>query len=461
MIVQKFGGTSIGTSERILNVAKIIKENFEKEPVLAVVSAISSYVKSEGTTSQLLKAAQCAIHNESYQEILNSIRKNHNTIIKESIENKGNFKEIHDLANDILDKLNQFLDALTVIKELSPRSTDRIIRVGEKLSAIILGGILRSLGLPARFVDLSNIAPKNYTSPTPQFYKHLEVSLAQLLNEVLVEKQLPVITGFVGEIPGGIIDSIGRGYTDYTSSLIAAVLHVRELQIWKEVDGIFTADPKIVKEAEVLSVITPQEAAELTYFGSEVIHPFTMERVTRVHIPVRIKNTFSPETPGTLVSDTEKDSRLIKSITAKRNVIILNICSNRMLMAYGFMAKVFRSFEKYGVVIDLISTSEVSISLTVEKCERINELIEELSSIGEVSFYSDKAILSMVGQNMRSTIGIAGKMFSCLSENGINIEMISQGASEINISCVIQNEEVDKAVQALHKRFISSNSNFT
>ena len=456
MIVQKFGGTSIGTAERVINVAKIISETNKNNLVIAVVSAMSSYIKKEGTTSRLLEAAQLAINQQDYQPILDALKAFHLDTIKDSISDKAILEEITQYVLEILTKLNQFLDALTVIRELSPRSSDRIIRVGEKLSAAILTGVLRGMGNSAQYIDLSNIAPDGYSVPTPQFYQGLERQLEKHIKPYVDQKKICVITGFIGEIPGGIISSIGRGYTDYTSSLIAAVFNVKELQIWKEVDGIFTADPRLVNEAKVLPTITPQEAAELTYFGSEVIHPFTMERVTRANIPVRIKNTFAPEKEGTLITQMESDKKLIKSITAKRNVTVLNIGSNRMLMAYGFMAKVFRVFEKYGVVIDLISTSEVNISLTIEKNERINELLEELSTLGEVTLYEENAILSMVGQNMRSTIGIAGKMFSCLSEHGINIEMISQGASEINISCVIKNSDADKAVQALHNRFITS-----
>ncbi len=455
MIVQKYGGTSLGTAERLLNVANIIKNTYQTDPVIAVVSAMSSYVKSEGTTSMLLEIADSAIHQREYTPILQKLKSNHLQAVDESIKNNYIKKDITDYIHQLFDKLSQFAEALTVIRELSPRSSDRIIRVGEKLSAAILANILKDIGLPGEYIDLSQIAPKDYQSPTPNFYKKLEDNLYNHLNDNIKNK-IPVITGFIGEIPGGIIQSIGRGYTDYTSSLIAAVLNAKELQIWKEVDGIFTANPQLVNDAKVLLSITPQEAAELTYFGSEVIHPFTMERVTKADIPVRIKNTFHPDIPGTLITNHEIDTHVIKNITAKKNVTILNICSNRMLMAYGFMAKVFRVFEKYGVVIDLISTSEVNISLTIEKNNQINELIEELSTLGEVTLNQDKAIISVVGQRMRMTVGISGKMFSCLSENGINIEMISQGASEINISCVVKNEDADKAVQSLHKRFISS-----
>ncbi len=457
MIVQKYGGTSLGTANRLINVANIIRNYNKEHSIIAVVSAISSYVKSEGTTSKLLEAANLSINNKDYSHIINSIRDHHLSIIDDSVSNSLIKDEVRSFVLGLLDKLTQFLDALTIIKELSPRSSDRVIRVGEKLSAYILCGILRSMEINAVFVDLSSIAPKDYSVPTPTFYKLLENNLADRVKPIIKAKNLAVVTGFMGEIPNGIINSIGRGYTDYTASILAANLKAVELQIWKEVDGIFTTDPNLISEARVLTSITPKEAAELTYFGSEVIHPFTMEKVAKVDVPIRIKNTFKPELNGTLITDDNRDNRLVKAITAKKNITILNICSNRMLMAYGFMAKVFNIFEKHGIIIDLISTSEVNISLTIEKSDRMNELIEDLSRLGEVTFSHDNAILSMVGQGMRSTIGLAGRMFSCLADNKINIDMISQGASEINISCVVKNHYADKAVRALHEKFITSN----
>lgn len=458
MIVQKYGGTSVGNAERLTNVANIVENSYNEELVLVVVSAMSSYVKSEGTTSRLLLAADNAIQQKEYQTILDGLRNFHLDTAKECIPKAEILKDTEVFINNIFDKLSQFLDALTVIRELSARSSDRILRVGEKLSAKILSSVIASKNLPAEFLDLSNIAPEKYTVATPQFYNELENRLKEILMQLVKDKKIPVITGFIGEIPGGIINSIGRGYTDYTSSMVASVLETRELQIWKEVDGIFTADQRLVQDAKVLPVITTEEAAELTYFGSEVIHPFTMERVTRANIPVRIKNTFNPELDGTLITDTEEDQHVIKNITAKKNISVLNVRSNRMLMAYGFMAKVFNVLEKYGIVIDLIATSEVSISMSFEKSGQIEQVIEELSEFSEVSIEKEKAIVSMVGQKMRQTVGISGKMFSCLSDHKINIEMISQGASEINISCIVRSDDADDAVKALHDRFIQSNS---
>ncbi len=211
------------------------------------------------------------------------------------------------------------------------------------------------------------------------------------------------------------------------------------------------------RSAVVLPAITPEEAAELTYYGSEVIHPFTMEQVVRVGIPIHIKNTFKPELPGTIVdpnADSLAPAKPATAITAKRGITVVNINSNRMLMAYGFMAKVFNVFEKHGIVIDLISTSEVNVSVTVEKTDRLAAAMADLEHLGSVSVNKDMAILSLVGRGQKHCVGLAGKMFSVLAAEGVNIEMISQGASEINISCVIDDEDADKALLAIHTALV-------
>jgi aspartate kinase len=261
------------------------------------------------------------------------------------------------------------------------------------------------------------------------------------------------LTGYFGFVPNGILQSVGRGYTDLTAALSAVAIGARELQIWKEVDGVYSADPRKVPEAEVLASITPDEAAELTYYGSEVIHPFTMEQVIKAKIPIRIKNTLNPDVPGTIIdpdADTHAPAKPATAVTVKRNITVININSDRMLMAYGFMAKVFNILAKYGIIIDLIATSEVNISMTVENTDNLSKAKRELERLGNVSIRSSMAILSLVGRGQQHCVGLSGKMFSVLGKEGVNIEMISQGASEINISCVIEDEYADRAIKAVH-----------
>ena len=225
--------------------------------------------------------------------------------------------------------------------------------------------------------------------------------------------------------------------------------------MWKEVDGIFTADPRRVPAARVLERISPVEASELTYFGSEVLHPFTMERVVSARIPIRIKNTFNPSGAGTLIAPSARRAKArITAVTAKRGITIFSVESNRMYNAHGFMARVFKALEEHSVNVDLISTSEVSISCTVDRPDELARARPALETLGKVSVTPGRAILAMVGEGMKYAVGTAGRMFSTLGGNGINIEMISQGASEINISCVIKEDDVEKGLRVIHRAFL-------
>jgi aspartate kinase len=271
--------------------------------------------------------------------------------------------------------------------------------------------------------------------------------------------------GYFGPVPGSLLAQIGRGYTDLCAALCAVGLKASELQVWKEVDGIFTADPRKVPTARLVPVITPDEAAELTYYGSEVIHPFTMEQVIRARIPIRIKNVENPRGEGTIIYPDDKfprgaatemgegtssvtyqasndeirvETKVPTAVTIKDNIIVLNIHSNRKTISHGFLARIFGTLDRAGVVVDLISTSEVHVSMAMQDIsskKRLDRLTKDLEKIGDITISKDMAILSLVGKNMRHAVGCAGMMFTALAKAGINIEMISQGASEINISC--------------------------
>ncbi|MCP4296230.1 MAG: aspartate kinase [Proteobacteria bacterium] len=452
-VVQKYGGTSVGLADRMLNVASIIKNTKEKDQhVVAVLSAMSGRTKKEGTTSRLLEASNEALKNGSYYRILDLLEEHHQSVVKEAITDRTIQEQLREEINSELHQLKSFLDAIQVIGEISPRSQDVIIGTGEKLSARILAGVLNSIGIDADYINLETLVDKPFHDLNLEFCLYLQKKLAAIINNC--GARVPVVTGYFGFVPNGIIKTIGRGYTDFTAALIAAGINAQELQIWKEVDGIFSADPNKVQSAKVLSSITPAEAMELTYFGSEVIHPFTMEQVSRANVPVRIKNTFNPAIAGTII-DPKANSIKIKSwgtaVTVKRNVTLVNINSNRMLMAYGFMSKVFDVFNRFEIVIDLISTSEVNISMTVDSNQNLTPAITELKNLGQVTVLKGIATISLVGEGMKQKPGIAAKMFSQLAEQGVNIEIISQGASEINISCAVQDLQSDKALLAVHQ----------
>lgn len=451
-VIQKYGGTSVGNADRMLNVAGIVKKTLETNRVAVVVSAMSSYIKAEGTTNRLLEAADAALNKGTYFKIIDQLEESHLTAIEEAITSPKIKEAVKEEVKLELKHLKSFLEAIQVIGEISPRSMDVIVGTGEKLSARILTGILNSNGVDAEYVNLDSLIQKTFPELNRTFYNYLKEELAKRVQAC--SGKVPVVTGYFGFVPGGIIQAIGRGYTDFTAALIAAGIGAKELQIWKEVDGIFSADPRKVENAKVLPTITPDEAAELTYYGSEVIHPFTMEQVINAKIPIRIKNTFNPDLPGTVIDpnkNTEAIEKKPSAITAKRGVSILNINSNRMLMAHGFMAKVFNIMNQYSIIIDLISTSEVNISMTLDDDSRLPDAIKELEKLGRVNVEKNMAILSLVGNGMQRTVGTAGSMFTLLADADISIEMISQGASEINISCVIPDELADKAIKIVHE----------
>lgn len=449
-IVQKFGGTSLGKAKRMKGVAEIVKQSLEKDRIIVALSAMSSYVKSEGTTSKLIEAAETAVTKGAFFRIIDHLEEYHVSTVKELMRGEIQEQVIQELENE-LKSLKSFLEAISVIGEISPRSHDVIIGTGEKLSAFIFAALLNSMGIDAEYVSLDSLIDKPFQEVDKDFYDYAKKRLKKVIDDC--GHKIPILTGYFGFVPNGIIQSIGRGYTDLTSALAAAAVRAKELQIWKEVDGVYSADPRKVEDAVVLPTITPDEAAELTYYGSEVIHPFTMEQVINANIPIRIKNTLRPEVPGTLIDPNINEKTAAKpatAVTAKRDITVINVNSDRMLMAYGFMAKVFNVMAKYGIIIDLISTSEVNISMTLDNTENLDKAISELEMLGKVSVRKNLAIVSLVGRGQKHCVGLAGKMFSVLGNEGINIEMISQGASEINISCVIEDEYADKAIKAIH-----------
>ena len=458
LIVQKFGGTSVGTGERMRTVADIIQRTLKKKRVIAVVSAMSGTVKAEGTTNLLLQAGELAVQGVDFEPPLATLERHHRTAVTEALTQPSLRAEVQTWMDSELAWLRSFLEALQVIRELSPRSQDILMATGERFSAYLLAAVLSDRSVPATFVDLTSVVPEEEREVTPAFFRRLQERLADQCAPK--DHEVPVVTGFFGMVPGGLLKAVGRGYTDFTAALISAGLgrkKVDEMQVWKEVDGVYTADPRRVPTARVLPSISPTEASELTYFGSEVLHPFTMERVVAAEVPIRIKNTFNPDGPGTVILPRGKAGEALQrvtAVTAKKGITIFTITSNRMYNAYGFMSRVFERLAEYNVVVDLISTSEVSLSFTVDRREELERALPRLRELGEAVVTPGRAILAMVGEGMKFAKGTAGRMFTSLGEAQVNIEMISQGASEINISCVIKEEDAEVGLKAVHRAFL-------
>ncbi|KAF8981326.1 Aspartokinase [Podila verticillata] len=487
-IVQKFGGTSIGKFIETIT-GTIVQSYLPTNRVVVVCSARSSESKSLGTTNRLLKAAASALVPGSidFIETVQDIRLDHLNAAHQYISDPDILKRVQEEVNQDCDRLKAFLEAAQIIEEISPRSKDIIMAVGERLSCRIVAGLLEDRGVETQFVSLENVidAVFDLNCLDQNFYDYLSRAFAAAVSKC--GHRVPVVTGFFGFVPGSLLKSIGRGYTDLAAALIAVGLDAEELQVWKEVDGIFTADPRKVKDARLLNIITPEEASELTYYGSEVIHPFTMEQVIRAQIPIRIKNVMNPSGSGTIIFPDQpsgvctpngrntpppSSEVLLKNgyqldlsrrhptaVTIKDNVWVLNIHSNRKSVSHGFFAQIFSTLDRYGIAVDLISTSEVHISMAlggnVNEAE-MEKAMESLRSIGTVDVMKEMAILSLVGKQMKNMVGISGRMFNTLAKANINIEMISQGASEINISCVILEKQAIQAMNVIHGELLSN-----
>ena len=438
---------------------------------------MSGSKKSEGTTSRLLEAVEEVLKPQSqrYLDIVDALENMHINAVRGVVS--INKEEV--LAGALRDvyaecqRLRSFMSAAEIIDEISPKSRDIIVSTGEKLSARIFTAALQSQGTPAKYFNLDRLIQKDFDTASidQSFYDYIVVQLEKLLAPH-IDTHVCVLTGYLGPVPGSLLTTIGRGYTDLTAALTSVGLKAIELQIWKEVDGIFTADPRKAPRAKKLDSISPEEVAELTYYGSEVIHPFTMEQVIRASIPIRIKNTFKPQGSGTLILPeshpgaqldvvTEKsDIARPTAATIKDNVIVLNIHSNRKSVAHGFLAQIFLTLDKFGIVVDLISTSEVHVSMAL--CQNLDQrfldkALVELKRYGTVDVLANMAILSVVGRQMKNIHGMASTMFSILARHQVNIEMISQGASEINISCVIAEDCAEEALRAIHDGMIVRN----
>ncbi|RCI00325.1 Aspartokinase [Rhizopus azygosporus] len=484
-IVQKYGGTSVG---KFLNeiADTIIPKYLKTNRVAIVCSARSGVTKEKGTTNRLLRAAKEAITEGSKEHlnIVKEIRNDHINAARSVIKNPEILSVLEDqLEKDCL-KLKSFLEAAEIIEEISARSKDIIVGMGEKLSCTIIAAVLKDRGIDSQLVVLSNIINQEFTTLDQSFYDYVADRLKEIIHDC--GNRVPVLTGFFGYVPGSLLNSIGRGYTDLCAALAAVGLQSQELQIWKEVDGIFTADPRKINTARLLPIITPEEAAELTYYGSEVIHPFTMEQVIRAEIPIRIKNVENPSGVGSIIfpdslkrngSATPPPSPEVlaqngyhkdlsrkrpAAVTVKDKICVLNIQSNRKNVSHGFLAKIFTILDEHNIVVDLISTSQINVSmaLSIDVTENsLSRALVELERLGTVDVIRDMAIVSLVGKQMKNMIGIAGEMFSSVAEAGVSLEMISQGASEINISCVVKEKHALSALKAIHQKLLDADPN--
>ncbi len=440
MIVMKFGGSSLASNEAIDRVASIVASRKDRRPVV-VVSAMGK------TTDRLLAIADAAVAGQR-DEARRLLVELEQYTLQEGDSVGGRIEEC-------FRELAELVGGLAVLGELTPRSIDAISSYGERMSSLIVAEKFRRRGLSAAHADSRRliITDERHTQAAPLF-DVTYAKLAEALPPLLESHDVVVMGGFIGTSASGITTTLGRGGSDFTASIVGAALGAEEIQIWTDVDGMLTTDPRIVKEARRINVISFAEASELAYFGAKVLHPSTLLPAIDKNIPVRVLNSHRPEVPGTrIVADRVPCSNVVKAISCKRNVTVVNISSTRMLGAHGFLRRIFEVFEHHHTSVDMVSTSEVSVSATIDNPKALAAIRRELEQFSRVDVEDKQAIVCLVGDNIRYTPGIAARVFRAL--DGINIRMISQGASVLNLGFVVADADADKAVAALHREFFS------
>jgi len=449
MIVMKFGGTSVGDAESILRLIGIVKERLSQKPVV-VVSAMAN------VTDQLLAMARAAGagDRDAALNISRSLRERHFNTAGELL-GTALFSELHsDLGADF-EALDELIRGISAVGELTPRTTDHVAAFGEILSSRIVAAALGSHGIKAELVDSRQciVTDGAHTRATP-LYDQTNEQLRVRVQPLLDAGRVPVMGGFIGATKGGITTTIGRGGSDFSAAIVGSGLGAKRIEIWTDVDGMMTTDPNLCAEARRIKTISFDEAAELAYFGAKVLHPATVLPAIQKNIPVQVLNSRNPTCEGTMITARAPLCRnFFKAIAVKKRITIVDVAAPRMLLAHGFLRAIFAAFDQHRVAVDVVSTSEVSVSLTVDSNESIPALAADLAKLADVKYEGRKAIVCLVGENLREIPGIAAKVFGELSD--VKIRMISQGASEINLTFVIEEDAVPAVVQRLHRTFFS------
>ena len=437
MIVMKFGGTSQGTPARLRNCAEIVLERVDRSP-LVVVSALS------GVTDELIASAKSALEGE-VEAPFRALRSRHLEVLEE-------LGLPMTLIAGELQRLHELLSGISLVKELTLRTLDFVMSFGEMMSSKILAALLREQGGRAEAVpsyELGFVTDSRFSSAQvmAETYENIPARMAAR------EEGIVVTTGFIGKNHRGEVTTIGRSGSDYTAAVFGAALGAEEIQIWKDVDGVMTADPHVVAGAKLLETMSFAEAGELAYYGAEVLHPSTIAPAVKRDIPVRVLNTLKREAPGTVIVRGPCLEPPVKSVVYKENLFLIDVFSPRMLMEGGFMARLFNVLEKHGVVIDMIATSEVSLSLTTDSEAGLGAAVEEIQEFAEVRAERGKTIMCLVGEGMRGGVGIAARVFKAVADAKVNVRMISQGVREINLAFLIDDGDIPASVAALHKEF--------
>lgn len=437
MKVLKFGGTSVGSAERIRSVAQLIDDN---QPKIVVLSAMS------GTTNTLVEIANCLYRNEKQeaQNIIHNLEMNYYIVVTELFETESYIRRGKEFIQTIFTYLRSFIN-----KDFYPLQEKAILAQGEIMSTTLMHFYLEESGTPTTLLSALDYMRIDKDCEPDYFYiqQNLKRELAQPST-----RQLIITQGFICRNAYGEIDNLKRGGSDYSAALVGAAVKAEEIQIWTDIDGFHNNDPRVVENTKAIRHLSFDEAAELAYFGAKILHPSSIQPAKRENIPVRLKNTLCPEDEGTLIT---KDSPVqnIKAVAAKDGITAIKVKSTNMLLAYGFLRKVFEVFEAWKTPIDMIATSEVAVSLTIDCTDHLNDIICDLEQYGMIEVDRDMAIICVVGDFAAGRTGLGAMVMDALAE--VPLRMISYGGSEHNISVLVKNEDKKKAMVDLSQKLLN------
>jgi len=461
-IVMKFGGTSVATGENIRQVANIVADSVKKDRrVVVVVSALA------GVTNQLVEEAEQAKKKDEKQikEFTRKLIQKHVATVMEAIDNTNVQKEVERTIKKTVGELEKVLTGICYVGEITPKSRDYVLSFGERLAAPIIWGALRDIKLQTQCFtgkEAGIVTDENFGEARPL----MNVTTHQVkgrLKSLLEKKIVPVVTGYIAATQDGVVTTLGRGGSDYTATVLSVALSADEVWIWTDVDGIMTTDPKIVHSAKMLPELSYGEAAEMAIFGAKAMHPSALEPVIEANIPVRIRNVYNPENHGTLIADGEetKSTEVVKAVALIRDVAMINIRGAAMVGAPGSYSKVFDVMGKNNINIMMVSAavSEANISLIIRR-KLLGRALSTLEIallgrgvVNEITSEDDVCVIAVMGANMKGTLGVASRIFTTVAQKGINIRMIAQGSSELNVSFVVKEKDGVDVVRAIHEEF--------
>jgi aspartate kinase len=453
LVVMKFGGTSVEDPAAIGRTAAIVagRVKMGKQPVV-VVSAMAK------VTDQLLRAAAAASQGDrtGALAISSRLRSRHLDTAAALVKAQSEAVSLAHLIDEKFNALDEVLRGLAAILELTPRISDLIVSFGERLSSQIVTSAFRELGVHAAHVDARDviITDSQFQKAVPQD-AIIERRAQEKVLPLVAEGKVPVMGGFIGSNEAGLTTTLGRGGSDFTGAIVGGAVSAEAIEIWTDVDGIMTADPRVCPDALRVKVISFEEAAELAYFGAKVLHPATILPAVKKNIPVLVLNSRNASCEGTrIISLAPHCQSPFKSISVKKKLSIIDVVASRMLMTHGYLRQIFEVFDKHQCPVDMVSTSEVSVSLTVDSTDKLPAIAADLGKLADVKYEGKKALVCLVGEDIRGQNGMAAQVFNAVRH--INVRMISQGASEINMSFMIEEDDADDALRSLHAAFFQA-----